>query len=588
MSIRLISKYIISLCVAFTICQLSYAQITPQDAQRIIRKENIITQEQQKMIDEPREQLRQQQLERIPERIEVIEKPTKHKKHKDKIICFPIKRIILEGADHLSKREKTRLIQHYKNKCMDINHINELLREVTNLYIAKGYITTRAYIPPQNLKSGTLKIVIIEGTTDKIILNENSLHDRMQLSTAFPWLTGRILNLRDLEQGLDQMNRLPSNRATLRLLPGKKVGGTDVVITNKPYGRTRFTATLDNSGSDATGRLQQRYLLEQDNLLSLNDLWLFSYNKDVYETTTPDNKGKSYSGSLSIPLGYWTFSAGASRSEYLTFIRGLNQHFAFSGNTTTFYGSIARTLFRTQRTITTLNVTLSRKDTRSFIEDALIEPSSQKLAPLKIALEYLLRAGGGVWNFDLAYIRGLNWLGAREDKRILTLDEPKAQFNKLYAQISLYQPFDISKVPFIYRGKVVGQYSPDTLFGIERIVIGDQYTVRGFQDDSLQADSGAFMRNTLYYPVPLFGTHKTLNNLFGNLQLFAGLDGGFTASNFSSDGGFISSWAVGVSNYSRWLHFRVMYAQPITAPTLLEKRHHGVVYFSVSLPLKFF
>lgn len=89
---------------------------------------------------------------------------------------------------------------------------------MTNAYIKGGYITSRAFVNPNPPEEGVLEILVIEGTVEKIIINDGKA--KGQEFTAFPGLTGGPLNLRDIDQGLDQLNRLPSNNTVMQIEPG--------------------------------------------------------------------------------------------------------------------------------------------------------------------------------------------------------------------------------------------------------------------------------------------------------------------------------------------------------------------------------
>ncbi|MDV0916573.1 POTRA domain-containing protein, partial [Enterobacter asburiae] len=70
-----------------------------------------------------------------------------------------------------------------------------------------GYITSRAFLTEQDLSGGQLNIVVLEGRLEAIRLEGET--PRM-LKMAFPGRVGGILNLRDIEQGMEQINRLRS------------------------------------------------------------------------------------------------------------------------------------------------------------------------------------------------------------------------------------------------------------------------------------------------------------------------------------------------------------------------------------------
>lgn len=65
--------------------------------------------------------------------------------------CFPITDIELKGADSLSDSKKKRLLKPYIGQCLGVTQLNELLKVITDHYIAKGLVTSRAYLPQQDL-----------------------------------------------------------------------------------------------------------------------------------------------------------------------------------------------------------------------------------------------------------------------------------------------------------------------------------------------------------------------------------------------------------------------------------------------------
>ncbi|WP_181280409.1 ShlB/FhaC/HecB family hemolysin secretion/activation protein, partial [Pseudomonas aeruginosa] len=77
--------------------------------------------------------------------------------------CFEIRRIELEGAGHLGESARRQLLAPYQGRCLGVGQLNALLKAVTDHYLDRGYVTTRAYLPQQDLASGTLRIIVVEG-----------------------------------------------------------------------------------------------------------------------------------------------------------------------------------------------------------------------------------------------------------------------------------------------------------------------------------------------------------------------------------------------------------------------------------------
>src|ERR1051325_10368462 len=133
-------------------------------------------------------------------------------------------------------------------------------------------------------------------------------------ASAFPGVAGGILNLRDLEQGIDQVNRLQSNAAKIDIQPGTEPGASDVVVRNEIRKRWLASVGVDNSGVPATGDAIYSASLGADHLLGLNDFFNLSYRHsgDIGPPASSDNV--SFFGSA--PYGYWTFSLAASEFHY--------------------------------------------------------------------------------------------------------------------------------------------------------------------------------------------------------------------------------------------------------------------------------
>ncbi len=165
--------------------------------------------------------------------------------------CFPIKTIELKGADALSERERQRLLKPYINQCLGVPQLNELLKTVTDAYLKKGLVTSRAYLPQQDLSSGHLQVLVVEGRLESLKGAEDSGLSERELTMSFPGKPGDLLNLREIEQMIDQLNRLPSNRVEMELAPGQNIGGSEVLVKNTAQKPWRAGMSRHNDGQRA-------------------------------------------------------------------------------------------------------------------------------------------------------------------------------------------------------------------------------------------------------------------------------------------------------------------------------------------------
>ncbi|MEN7530751.1 POTRA domain-containing protein [Cupriavidus sp. DL-D2] len=103
-------------------------------------------------------------------------------------------------------------LEHYQGQCVGKQGVETLVKGLSQTILSKGYVTTRVLVPEQDLSSGTLKLALIPGVIGDIRFSDPDLWGTWK--TAFPTAPGELLNLRDLEQGLEQMKRVASQDAT--------------------------------------------------------------------------------------------------------------------------------------------------------------------------------------------------------------------------------------------------------------------------------------------------------------------------------------------------------------------------------------
>ncbi|GAB8959157.1 hypothetical protein OkiPb01091_46380 [Escherichia coli] len=125
-----------------------------------------------------------------------------------------------------------------------------------NRLVDHGYVTTRVLAPSQDLKSGILRLVIIPGVVRHVRLTPDS-DDYIQLYSSFPAHEGSLLDLRDIEQGLENMQRLPGVQADMEIVPGEQPGESDILITRKQDKYWRLGFSLDDSGISVSASANQ-------------------------------------------------------------------------------------------------------------------------------------------------------------------------------------------------------------------------------------------------------------------------------------------------------------------------------------------
>ena len=231
---------------------------------------------------------------------------------KDETPCFPIQTIALTGNDagqfQWALQAADPVADPATGRCLGSDGINLVMKRVQNAIVAKGFVTTRVLASPQDLKGGKLTLTVIPGRVRVVRFSDDS-DPRATKWNAMPVRPGDILNLRDIEQGLENFKHVPTADADIQIIPaeglGAEPGESDLVIAWKQAMPFRLNLSVDDSGSKYTGKYQGGVTIAYDNWWTLNDLFYISFNHDLGGGVAA-NKG-SYGNTLhyEIPYHYW-------------------------------------------------------------------------------------------------------------------------------------------------------------------------------------------------------------------------------------------------------------------------------------------
>ena len=472
--------------------------------------------------------------------------------------CWPLSGTRIGGVTLIDKDQLNARIQPLLAPCMGVGQINHLLATITALYVEKGYIASRPYLSSAPAAGQSLDILIDEGYIESIELADQSLP--VSLGGAFPDMLGKPLNLRDLEQGLDQLNRLRSLDLTADIAPGSQPGASKIILRSRTSGQSRWAlgAGFDNLGSASTGRDRNTLTLSLDSPLELNDLLSVSASDTLNQG---DRNNRNASLYYAIPYGYWTFSTFASHAEYRAPFKLPGTTLYSTGITDQISLRADRVLWRDQSHQLSANLQLAHKDVDSYLENVRLGIQSPTLTVAEAGLN-LFWLDRAVWNLDFTYSQGLRWLGADDDAHHAVNNLPKAQFRKYRAGLSQWRNGQFGAQAWQWQSQLNLQYSPDPLPAIEQLLGTDDSAVRGYRVNSASAASGAIWRNTLRLPLrndwPLQITPRVA------------LDNGWLKADHGAQGQRLSGASVGLNLGWKNLQVDVDYQRALNTPNGLQ------------------
>ncbi|WP_340619456.1 ShlB/FhaC/HecB family hemolysin secretion/activation protein [Xenorhabdus siamensis] len=409
--------------------------------------------------------------------------------------CLLISGIYIQGISLLSTSD-LKTLSAIPSDCITSNYINRLTSEITNLYIQKGYVTARVkLIPPGYDKK--LGISIIEGFVEDIRGGDRWVNSQ----TLFPDLKNNPLNIHQLDQGLDQANRLQSNRTTLDILPGTVNGGSIVLLNNKHSVPWKVSVTTDNYGQKSTGKWMGRLNTSFDSPLGLSDFISFS------GSSTLNNSKKKYNHSYillySLPYGEMTFSGFYVDSQYRNKMHLQIRTINIRGNAEQ-AGMRADWVFhRNQKQIDTLSTQIVYKKGNNYLNDEKLITSSETVSLVSLNVNHLQVIPTGIFTFDIGINKGIPWFDAQT---VMDKDFIKGQMS-----LNLKKRFTLFQSSYFFDSEFYTQYSRNRLPAMECIDIGDKNNIRGFNESFLCSDNGWYLRNTLSYPISIPQGSLTLN-----------------------------------------------------------------------------
>ncbi|WP_184530465.1 ShlB/FhaC/HecB family hemolysin secretion/activation protein [Variovorax sp. Sphag1AA] len=537
-------------------------------------------------VEEQRQQERERAVREQNERAVDVRRPTEPPAAGQRLPeaespCFRIDRIRLVGerseafqwALAAMSEAADGMADNPIGRCLGTEGINIVLARVQQALVARGWVTARVLVGPQDLATGELALTLIPGRVAAIRLADASgatTDAPLGVRMAIPASRGDLLNLRDIEQGLENLKRLPTAEADIRIAPSSaadaRPGDSDLVVQYR-QGRAdlpvplRANLSYDDSGTEPTGRNQGGLTLAWDGPLHLNDLFYVSLNHDLF-----NHAGRGTSGNTvhySIPWGNWLFSTTASEGRYWQNVAGLAQDYTYSGYSSNAELRVDRMLYRDQHGKTSLRARAWQRTSHNYIDDTEVGVQERLVGGWELGLNHRLFLGTATLDGNLAYRRGTGAFGAIPAPEE-SFGEGTSRMKLVTADLNLNQPFDLGAQKLRYAGLWRAQWNGTPLTPQDRFAIGGRFTVRGFDGEaSLMGDRGWLVRNDIGWALPaeVFGTQL-------GAELYLGVDYGQVNGRSAAQlrGKRLAGSVIGLRGAVRGLSYDFFVGTPISKP----------------------
>ena len=560
--------------------------------------------------EEERTILRKEQRleqERIQEKYEnskdSYQKDTKIEVDKNELKFYISKINLFDDENLLNEIEKENILSKYENKKLGSTDISNILVELTNRLIEKGYVTSTASLSENNnLNSETLNLKIISGKIEKIILNEDDSLDKLKKYFLVSTKEEKVLNVRDLDTTTENFNYLEANNMTMEIIPSDKENYSIIKLKNEMKDKFTISLLTNNYGEDnQNGIWRGGTSINIDSPLGIGDRVYFSYM--TVHKKKADRSWKRTTESLKPgeilpigPKGYdpakdtlpykreldlynfrytmkfrdYTLSLGSSRSENISSFYTPTTIYDMETMSSNFSVNLDKILWRNQKSKLSLGLGLKRKHNKSYIEDTLL--SDRILTIGDISLNGTTVFYGGIFGITLDYERGLRALGAS--------NTPKAEFKKYSLNLNYYKPLTKK---LVYRFNTLTSYSKDVLYASEKQSIGGVGSVPGYhRRGNIMGDRAIEIENELSYKI--IDSEK-----IGRLSPYISYSYGAVRNNKNPSvygKGYVSGASIGLRYSMKYLDIDLAYAKALSHSSYIKPRDREI-YFSTSLKIRF-
>jgi hemolysin activation/secretion protein len=409
--------------------------------------------------------------------------------------CFPIQSVVWDGADAFTwlTRESDILI----TQCAGKQGLQAIRDYFAARLVTEGFVTTRVFIPEQNLSTGTLRLQVVAGRINQV----KSEGTPGWWRTAVPSGPDGLVNQRDLDQGTENIRRLQGQAdATIDLVPGDNPGEADLVIKPGTGKRWHGLITADNAGLDNTGRYQMGGTLTVDSPLFLYDSLTVSGNTNAnYGNGSAGTRSSAIN--YSIPFGYWNAFFNANQSHYKQTVAGFDGDIVYGGRNTQIEAGLGYVPFRNASGKTSLYGKVFRKSASSSINDLDLPVQHRDFVGYELGASHRQYFGASVFDIGAAWRQSLP---SHSKSPGFVLGDPAwdGKSEILLGNLGLMIPFQFSGQRLRYQGTVRMQYAPTRILPSDNFVIGNRYSVRGFDEQlTLAAENGVTMRNDLAWQI---------------------------------------------------------------------------------------
>ena len=414
------------------------------------------------------------------------------------VITFELKKIVTDASAVLTDAELDAIIKPYEGKQVQLNDIYAIVDKINALYNDKGYVTCRAFLPPQTITDGTVKLLLVEGRTGSTIVNNNKYTKTKYITNRMHLAKGEIANIKQLNKDLLLFNATNSTQLRIMMKAGTEPGTTDYEITAYEPMRDTWTIFEDNAGSDTSGEYRTGLFFNTKSLSGHCDA--LSLGTVISEGTKAANV--MYSRSLGrsgtkMNLMYSTNAVEVVKGDYEDMIKGHANSYAIGFTQPIVVNETTRTELSLDYNRQNSKTDFMPAGTRFNIVDDSVQDFSLGFAMTNYGTSH-------VFYQKHSYVRGYS-------ESTPDMSAQNSQNFGFYKFNAMYQK--LYKAGQMWSLRADAQWSgSEGMVSSRQFYMGGMYSVRGYKENYLGGDGGFTF--SAEYAVPVINKNTSAFTFF--------------------------------------------------------------------------
>jgi len=377
----------------------------------------------------------------------------------------------------------------YLDKKVNFDDLNNIVKLIKRVYKDMGYLTTTAFLPPQDVQDGNVLIHVVEGKRGNLKIEGNKYFSTPSIAKYFHTFRGEVMDMGDMERDLMRLNNSKDLNISSVLTPGTTPETVDVTLKATETMPYHVSIGTDNQGSRLTGRYRRIIALDDSNLTGNED------NLSINTTYTDLSSGEYLS--YQLPVGSYGIKLGLDAGYFQGKLGQEYKPFDVVNYTEFYNPNASFELYEAQDA--QVNLRSGMKIEHIHKKQGMDTVTDEDLRIPSLGLDAIKTDSMGQTTFSPELSFGTSgFLGAsKRDNSFSSRPGVDGYFTKYDQYISRNQSMPWGSY-LVIRSQF--QAASHTLPTSEQLQLGGESSVRGYPEGDYLADIGADLDTDWYFP----------------------------------------------------------------------------------------